>query len=253
MADFEQRILIHVVLSKDAELICKVLGNDRIRCHVCKDLQEVSLELERGVSAFLTVEEALASRAAASVYDFLDKQPTWSDLPILVLTMPGANSQWISQAYERLGNLTLLERPIRTSTLLSAARSALRARQRQYEIRLSDQRKDEFLAMLAHELRNPLAPIGAAAQLLELVHGDPEKVKQSSSIIGRQVKHMTNLIDDLLDVARVTRGLVSLNKEPLDINVVLTQAVEQAAPLIKERNHHLALHYLSPPDMGVRR
>lgn len=250
MADFEQRILIHAVLSKDAELISTVLGNSSISCHVCKDLQEVSLELELGVSVLLTVEEALASRAAAPVYDFLGKQPSWSDLPILVLTTPGANSQWISQAYERIGNLTLLERPIRTSTLLSAARSALRARQRQYEIRLYDQRKDEFLAMLAHELRNPLAPIGAAAQLLELVHADPEKVKQSSKIIGRQVKHMTNLLDDLLDVARVTRGLVSLNKVPLDINAVLTQAVEQAAPLIKGLNHDLSLH-LSPAPAWV--
>lgn len=72
----------------------------------------------------------------------------------------------------------------------------------------ADRRKDEFLAMLAHELRNPLAPIGAAAQLLQLGKLNDSRVQHTSQIIGRQVAHMTHLIDDLLDVSRVTRGLV---------------------------------------------
>lgn len=80
-------------------------------------------------------------------------------------------------------------------------------------LRQADLRKDEFLAMLAHELRNPLAPIAAAADLLGLGRLNEARVRQTSSIIARQVKHMTGLVDDLLDVSRVTRGLVKLDKK----------------------------------------
>jgi PAS domain S-box-containing protein len=105
----------------------------------------------------------------------------------------------------------------------------------------ADQRKDEFLAMLAHELRNPLAPIGAAAELLQLVKLDEERVKKTSEVIGRQVSHMTGLIDDLLDVSRVTRGLIELDKATLDIQHVVADAVEQVRPLIHARGHELTI------------
>ncbi|GIZ51881.1 ATP-binding protein [Noviherbaspirillum aridicola] len=109
------------------------------------------------------------------------------------------------------------------------------------ELRTADKRKDEFLAMLAHELRNPLAPISAGAQLLRLGHFSPEQVAQTSDIIARQVDHMTSLVDDLLDVSRVTRGLVTLSVEVLDMKEIVADAVEQATPLIKSRRHRLEL------------
>ncbi len=92
-------------------------------------------------------------------------------------------------------------------------------------LRDSDRRKDEFLAMLAHELRNPLAPIGAAAELLQLVKLDEHRLRQTSEVIGRQVHHMTGLIDDLLDVSRVTRGLVKLDNMPLDVRDIVSDAM----------------------------
>jgi predicted ATPase/signal transduction histidine kinase len=106
----------------------------------------------------------------------------------------------------------------------------------------ADRRKDEFLAMLAHELRNPLAPIGAAAELLQLSNGDPTRAQKASVIIGRQVKHMTGLIDDLLDVSRVTRGQVKLEEEVVDIYQSVVEAVEQVRPLIESKRHNLELH-----------
>jgi signal transduction histidine kinase len=115
------------------------------------------------------------------------------------------------------------------------------------KLRLADQRKDEFLAMLAHELRNPLAPISAAAQLLKIVSHDEARIKQTSDIITRQVDHMTSLINDLLDVSRVTRGLVTLDKEPLDVKRIVSDAVEQAGPLIKSRRHCLDLQLPAEP------
>jgi signal transduction histidine kinase/CheY-like chemotaxis protein len=239
---FEQRLLICAPHGKDAGLACDALEAAGFSCCVCKNLHELSQELLKGAGAVLAVEEAMPVEAApSSLEKYLACQPTWSDMPILVLTKPGGNSPWIKGAYQRLGNLTLLERPVRAPTLISAARSALRARQRQYEIRLADQRKDEFLAMLAHELRNPLAPISAAAQLLELVPSDVNRVKQTSVIISRQIQHMTTLIDDLLDVARVTRGLIKLDCETMDMRQVISLAVEQVMPLIRTRRHHLEL------------
>jgi PAS domain S-box-containing protein len=112
----------------------------------------------------------------------------------------------------------------------------------QERLKEADRRKDEFLAMLAHELRNPLAPIGAAAELLQMGKLDEERVRQTSQIIGRQVNHMTSLVDDLLDVSRVTRGLVELDNAPLDVSHIVTDAIEQVTPLIRSRRHHLALH-----------
>jgi len=118
------------------------------------------------------------------------------------------------------------------------------------KLRETDRRKDEFLAMLSHELRNPLAPIGAAAELLQRTKLDDGMLKRTSQIIGRQVKHMTALIDDLLDVSRVTRGLVELDQTVLDVGAVLHEAVEQVMPLIDSRGHVLALN-LPPPGTQV--
>ena len=113
--------------------------------------------------------------------------------------------------------------------------------QAEFELREANRRKDDFLAMLAHELRNPLAPISTAAEMLKIFAGDDPKVRKSSEVISRQVGHMTALVDDLLDVSRVTRGLVELQKELVDIKSVVSSAVEQARPLIEARRHALTV------------
>jgi len=108
------------------------------------------------------------------------------------------------------------------------------------KLRAADYRKDQFLAMLAHELRNPLAPISAAAQIIRLNNSAEEiRLRQASEVIIRQVTHMASLIDDLIDVARVTRGLITTDKKPQDIKLIVADAVEQVRPLIKTRRHHL--------------
>jgi PAS domain S-box-containing protein len=108
-------------------------------------------------------------------------------------------------------------------------------------LREAARRKDDFLAMLAHELRNPLAPISAAAELMELVQLDGQRIKQTSEIINRQVRHLTSLVDDLLDVSRVTRGLVEVDQSPQDLKLVAAAALEQVTPLLESRRHHLTM------------
>jgi PAS domain S-box-containing protein len=123
-------------------------------------------------------------------------------------------------------------------------------RQAEEKLRAADRRKDEFLAMLAHELRNPLAPIAAAADLLKIGRLDENRVRQSSAIIGRQVKHMTSLVDDLLDVSRVTRGLVTLARAPVAARTIVDEAIEQVRPLFEARRQRLSVQ-LGAADAAV--
>jgi signal transduction histidine kinase len=237
-----QRVLICAPFGRDAELSASVLKKAGLECCICKNIAEVVRELAAGAGMLLTMEDVVAPGRAAALEDFIARQPTWSDLPVLVLTRVANDGHWNNDAYRRLRNLTLLESPIRPFTLVSAVRAAMRARERQYEVFEADRRKDEFLAMLGHELRNPLAPIGAAAQLLGLTADNAGKVRSTSQIIARQVKHMTSLIDDLLDVARVTRGLITLDREVVGIGQILTEAAEQVEPMLRAKGQELTLN-----------
>ena len=109
------------------------------------------------------------------------------------------------------------------------------------ELAHANRAKDEFLAMLAHELRNPLAPISAAGQLLAVAAHDAAAVQHAAAVITRHVGHMGALIDDLLDAARVTRGLVVLAKTPLDLRDAVSEAVEQVQPRIQAKRHRFTL------------
>ena len=111
-----------------------------------------------------------------------------------------------------------------------------------HELQQSDRRKDEFLAMLAHELRNPLSPISNAAQLLHM-QPDAHVVRRASEIISLQVGHMTKLVDDLLDVSRVTRGLIRLEQVPVAMDAMVASAVEQVRPLLEQQRHQLTVEH----------
>jgi PAS domain S-box-containing protein len=122
-----------------------------------------------------------------------------------------------------------------TSTDVTAQRELQEALQE------NDRRKDEFLAMLAHELRNPVAPIGNVAEVLSRVLADDPEKKTLADIIRRQSMHLSRLLDDLLDVARVTQGRIELRREVLPLGGCVHQAVETAQPLIRERQHRLTV------------
>jgi len=113
------------------------------------------------------------------------------------------------------------------------------ARRSEARLREANQRKDEFLALLGHELRNPLAPIMTALQVMKL-RGDTSSERERA-MIERQVKHVSRLVDDLMDVSRITQGKLELKKAPVEFNAVLAQAIEWAGPLIEQRFHHLVV------------
>ncbi|HET7845497.1 MAG TPA: PAS domain-containing protein, partial [Xanthomonadales bacterium] len=398
----ESRILALTPTGKDAQLICGVLESAGIACEAVRDMATLCSEASRGAGAVLLSEEALYGQAAHMLRRLVEAQPPWSDLPVLLMTAAGADSQTVAYAMEALGNVTLLERPLQRATLVSATRSALRGSARQHQIRAyleerersnhvlrqqsqklaeelaerhrveeslrrsqqlyrsigesidygvwlsdasgnmtyaseslleligaplaqysgsgwfafmhpdervaimhawreciaggrhwdrevrllatdghyrpvlsrgvplrddeariigwaginldisrqraaqetlreADRRKDEFLATLAHELRNPLAPIGNAVAVMALKTTDPS-VKWARDIIDRQVRQLRRLVDDLLDVSRITQGKVALRPEPLVLADVVRSAVDTSRPLIDAANHTLDVH-----------
>jgi len=246
----EKRVLILAPFGRDAELSSAALRD--VDCRIVASLDELLLELERGAAALLVAEEAL-NHDVTPLADFISGQPSWSDLPVLVLTQRGADSPSALRALELLGNVTLLERPLRVAALLSTVRAASRARERQYQTRAhlrereeADQRKDQFLATLAHELRNPLAPIRNSVSLLRLSNGAAPS-PELWEMMDRQVSHMVRLVDDLMEVSRITRGKIDLRKARIDLAVVLATAIETSRPLIDAAKHELSLELPKEP------
>jgi signal transduction histidine kinase len=246
----ERRLLVLAPIGKDAALVETMLRKDAVACVACTDLECLARELERGAAAVLATEEALPHDSR--LIDLIQRQPQWSDLPVLVLTRPGADSAAVARAVRTLGNVTLLERPVRVTALASAVHSALRARERQYQTRAhllereqADRRKDEFLATLAHELRNPLAPIRNSVSLLRL-SGAAGPAGQIWEMMDRQVNHMVRLVDDLMEVSRITRGKIELRKSVVDLAEVIAAAVETSRPLIESARHELSVEM--PPQ-----
>ncbi len=117
----------------------------------------------------------------------------------------------------------------------------------QRELERADQQKNEFLAMLAHELRNPLAPIRNATELLAQIPSTDARVQKAGAVIQRQVRHLTRLVDDLLDVSRITRGQIELKVGRVDLGAVLALAIEAVDPLMRERGHQISAVYPERP------
>ena len=382
----ELRILVLAPTSNDARLTAGFLQEAGLTAMVCPHVPALCAAINAGGGAVLLAEEALAADSLALLATALARQPSWSDLPIVMITGQGEAARIRRHHLSALGpvgNVSIVERPVRPGTLVSTFESALRSRRRQYQVRdlleereamsrkaeqqakifdttLSaiadfayifdrdgrflyanralldlwglpleqamgktffelpyphdqaarlhrqvlqvfetgevlrdetaytsrrgvvgyyeyifspvgnprgevevvagstrdisarrrieetlreqDRRKDEFLAMLAHELRNPLAAVANAASLLKNTE-DAESHTWAAGVIERQTRQLTHLIDDLLDVSRITTGKIRLRREILDVATVLERACESARPLVQERQHELLCDY----------
>jgi signal transduction histidine kinase/ActR/RegA family two-component response regulator len=262
-ASADRRLLLLTPTGRDAALCRRVVGDSGIECTACEDWEHLERELEIGAGAVLVAEEALLSDGHGhALARYLESQAPWSDLPVLILTGAGADSPAVQRAAQTLGNVTLLERPIRVGALVSAVRTALRARDRQYQIRNAlealeqtaqalresesqlreaDLRKDEFLATLAHELRNPLAPIRNSLQILRLTGESDPTLQRVREMMERQLNLMVRLVDDLLEVSRITRGKIDLHMEALSVASVIRAAIETSRPVIDAGHHAITI------------
>jgi PAS domain S-box-containing protein len=375
-ATHDFRVLFLAPTPRDGALARDVLEKAQIGVASCVSLDQLIAQMDQGGAAILLPEEAVTQDRSRQLVDWLSRQPAWSDLPVLVMSRPGADSVTVATAMDRMGNLTVLERPLRVSSLVTAIRTALRSRRRQYEtrehlrriesseaelrdffenaavglhvldrdgivlrvnrtelamlgytreefvghaiaefhvepetledamlrlrlgqklnhyegrlrcrdgsikdvlidssalweqkelvrvrcftrdvtdrkraeeaLREADRRKDEFLAILAHELRNPLAPIRNSLHVLRLTSRNDPTAERVSELMERQVNHMVRLVDDLFEVSRITRGKIELRRERVEIAAVLRAAVETSRGFIEASHHQLRLDL--PPE-----
>lgn len=251
----DSRVLVLTLTAKDAAVTHASLQAVGVACEICQTFDDVVRELQRGAAAMLIPEEALSPAHNRVLSALISEQPPWSDFPVLVLTRAGANSAASSEASRTLGNVTLLERPLRMATLLSAVQTALRARQRQYQIRghleeraraetslrIADQRKDEFLATLGHELRNPLAPLLTGLHLLKVTGVTDPVLLRLTGVMERQLTHLVRLVDDLLEVSRITRGIIEIQREAVDLVAIARSAIEISRPAVDAARHTLSV------------
>ena len=219
-----ERILVLAPVGRDGQLAERALRGGGLEALACADIEQLCERIGEGAGAAVLTEEALFPGAATRLSEELGRQPPWSDLPLIIF---GSRETSGAQA----GNVTLLDRPARVRTLLSAVRAALRARHRQYQVRDlltalegSVRDRDQFLAMLGHELRNPLAALYTAAELIDRQAGD--SFTRERAVVGRQLRHLSRLVDDLLDVSRVTRGKIALHVECIDLREVVHRAIQ---------------------------
>jgi signal transduction histidine kinase len=250
----EMRILFLAPTLRDARVTAAIFAKAELPMTRCQNMVELCAETTAGAGAILLTEEALYRPDLAMLEDLLREQPSWSDLSVLILTRGGRDSQVAAHAMATMGNVTLIERPVRIPTLVSAAQSAVRSRLRQYQIRQhledheraeqklreADRRKDEFLAMLAHELRNPLSAIAMSVHLVR-APASPDQQQLAADVMEAQVGHLARMIDDLLDVSRITRQKITLRCERVDLTEVLLSAAATARPAVDERRHELVL------------
>lgn len=185
------------------------------------------------------IEEYVPAESIAAVRQAIDeavRTKSTFDLEHPVLRADGSRGWTVSRAVPVLDSRGNIVEWLGSASDVSARKLA------EEQLQIANQKKDEFLAMLAHELRNPLAPIAAAADLMRLAAHDESRVRKVSEVVGRQVRHLIGLVDDLLDVSRVTRGHVDLDCVPLDLRTVIQDAIEQVHPMLEERRHRLVFH-----------
>jgi signal transduction histidine kinase len=224
-----EAVLVMAWRRRDAELTVELLARERVSAAVCGDASLLCASMDAGAGAAVIAEEALTEDAVTRIEQCLLRQPPWSDFPFVVFTSSPSLDAIEDGRWNRLGNVAVLERPVRVRAMVAAVRAALRARRQQYDARRAIEARDQFLAMLGHELRNPLAAIHLATSLL--AGSDPQRAARHRSIIDRQTRHLSRLIDDLLDVARVTYGKVTLRPEPLSLEELIQgccQSLDQA-------------------------
>ncbi|MCU1278113.1 MAG: Histidine kinase [bacterium] len=245
----EERVLVVAPLGRDAELAVDVLSKAGLSALACRDVDELLRSIDEGAGCALVTEETLTPSTVTGLAAQLGKQPPWSDFPLIAFSSSIRARVGSAEALRSLGNVTILERPVRLRSLIAAVHAALRARRRQYEAKRAIQQRDQFLAMLGHELRNPLGPILFAAELMKREQ-DQAAVAKHRAIIERQGRHMARLVDDLLDVSRVTSGKVILKRDSVDLRALVERCVQAMEPALQAREQTLSARYSRLPILA---
>jgi signal transduction histidine kinase len=235
-----------------------VLRESGIDASMCADVDSLCADIGRGAGAVLVADEGVLDDGWRGLAAVVARQPRWSDLPVLVLTRPGPEAATDGGSARESGNVTLLERPVRVAMLVSAVRVALRARDRAVPDprapRAAAARRGGAAGSGSAQGRVPgdartraAQSAGADSQRRRRASltdtGDPA-LERVRDIMRRQVNHMVRLVDDLLEISRITRGKIELRKQRIDLSAVIASAIETSRPLIESAGH--VLHVTCP-------
>jgi len=252
------RVLVHAPFGRDGRLLCDVLEHAGVEARVCPAIEQIYAGMREGAAAILVGDEALTPTGIDRMKMMLSSQPAWSDLPVFVMTRPmdHDNRYSFSRRLEGLGNVSLLDRPLRAETIVSAFRMALRARARQYEIRdyLESERRiaatlaraneelrranddlNQFAYSVSHDLQEPLRMVAVYTQKLERAYGaaleGPACEYMKYAVQG--AKRMEQLLKDLMMYVQVVDNTGDEDIQS-DANQILGQALQNLHSLIDE-------------------
>ena len=236
-------VALYAPIGRDAALAAQLLARAQIEPLPCATFEQLASEISAGIGAVLITEEELTAARVAKLGELLRAQPAWSDLPIVVFSsLPGELRLQVLERLAAVGNVSFVDRPVQRRTFLATVRGALRARARQYESRRAIEARDEFLAMLGHELRNPLSAVQFATDLIMRRSMTDAWVVKHADTIDRQTAHLNRLVDDLLDVSRVTSGKVVLRKESTGLGPLVRRCVESLQTMADAHGLLLDMH-----------
>jgi signal transduction histidine kinase len=255
-------VLIVAPTGRDAALARTLLEDHGLRVRICPSVTDVCLHIDDGSGVLLVAEEAFDRAGREALLSRLAEQPTWSDVPIIVLTGEGELSRAIPAALKEIvanANVTLIERPVRIATLITAVKSALRARLRQLDLRdyiverLATERallrarqeaetanlaKSNFLTTMSHELRTPLNAIGGYTELLMMGIAGPVTEQQLHQLerIEKSERHLLALINDVLNFAKIEAGQLKLEKQVVDLSHVVHELEAFIEPQLRAKD-----------------
>ena len=240
------RVLVCAPIGRDNVLTIQLLERASIACLACRSLHEVAERLAEGAGAILLTEETLTDRHLDELAAALAAQPAWSDISVLLFAGSERDEAALRtlRKLEILRNVTLIDRPVRTSAVISTVQAALRGRRRQYELRdtltalykaradaeEANRLKDEFLATVSHELRTPLNAIMGWVSMLRQARFDPARVASVLEIVERNAKAQAQIIADVLDISRMITGRVRLNQVAVSLARVVFDALDSIKP-----------------------
>jgi signal transduction histidine kinase/CheY-like chemotaxis protein len=262
-SSLDKRVLIFAPVGKDAPLTLDVLRRTDLKGSVCDTASSLCTEFQRGAAVIMLTEEALEYRGIGELLECLRSQPAWSDIPVLLFADTERSEIYLRtlRLLEGLRNVILLERPIRLGAALSLIRSAMRGRERQYELRdllkaFADARedaetanrlKDEFLATLSHELRTPLNAIIGWTTMLRDGNVQQRHVMRALDTIHRNATAQVQIVNDLLDISRIVRGNVQLSPRLMSLGPLLTLSVESITPTAEAKGVTISTSLGSTP------